>query len=80
MGVPLTVGQIDLQQSRRTYATYLRDEAIAQGQLRHSSVETTKRHYLKAIPAEQKARVEKLDREIFGPPKLVELRRGKRSA
>ena len=38
---------------RRTCATYLRDESIAQGQLRHSSVQTTKRHYLKTIPAEQ---------------------------
>lgn len=74
------VGSIDLRQLRRTCATYLRDEAIAQGQLRHSSVETTKRHYLKAIPAEQKARVEKLDREMFGSPKLVEMRRRKRLA
>lgn len=74
------VGKIDLRQLRRTCATYLRNEAIAQGQLRHSSVETTKRHYLKAIPAEQKALVEKLDREMFGSPKLVELRRRKRSA
>ncbi len=52
------VGRINLRRLRRTCATYLRDEATAQGQLRHSSVETTKRHHLKAIPAEQKARVE----------------------
>jgi integrase len=69
------VGRIDLRRLRRTCATYLRDEAVAQGQLRHSSVETTKRHYLKAIPAEQKARVERLDAELFGPKKLVEIRR-----
>ena len=60
------VGRIDLRRLRRTCATYLRDEATAQGQLRHSSVETTKRHYLKAIPAEQKARIERLDAELFG--------------
>ena len=47
------VGRIDLRRLRRICATYLRDEATAQGQLWHSSVETTKRHYLKAIPAEQ---------------------------
>ena len=69
------VGRIDLRRLRRTCATYLRDEAAAQGQLRHSSVETTKRHYLKAIPAEQKARVERLDAELFGSKKLVEIRR-----
>ena len=51
------VGHIDLRRLRRTCATCLRDEATAQGQLRHSSVETTKRHYLKAVPAEQKVRV-----------------------
>ena len=74
------VGPIDLRCLRRTCATYLRDEGVAQGQLRHSSVETTKRHYLKAIPAEQKARVERLDREMFGPQKVVEMRRSKRPA
>jgi len=74
------VGHVDLRRLRRTCATYLRDEATAQGQLRHSSVETTKRHYLKAIPAEQKARVEKLDRELFGSSKVVEMRRRKRPA
>jgi integrase len=74
------VGRIDLRRLRRTCATYLRDESTAQGQLRHSSVETTKRHYLKAIPAEQKMRVERLDRELFGPEKVVEMRRRKRPA
>jgi len=74
------VGRIDLRRLRRTCATYLRDESTAQGQLRHSSVETTKRHYLKAIPAEQKMRVERLDRELFGPEKVVEMRGRKRSA
>jgi hypothetical protein len=44
------------------------------------TVETTKRHYLKAIPAEQKARVERLDRELFGPEKVVAMRRSKRPA
>ncbi len=73
------VGRIDLRCLRRTCATYLRDEAAAQGQLRHSSVETTKRHYLKAIPAEQKARVEKLDRELFGPARLAQMPHRKRS-
>ena len=65
------VGHIDLRRLRRTCAMYLRAEATAQGQLRHSSAETTKRHYLKAIPAEHKARVEKLDKELFGPEKLT---------
>jgi integrase len=74
------VGRIDLRRLRRTCATYLRDETTAQGQLRHSSVETTKRHYLKAIPAEQQARVEKLDKELFGPAKLAQIRQRKRSA
>jgi integrase len=74
------VGRIDLRRLGRTCATYLRDEATAQGQLRHSSVETTKRHYLKAIPAEQKARVEKLDKELFGPAKVAQLPHRKRSA
>ena len=74
------VGHIDLRRLRRTCATYLRDEATAQGQLRHSSVETTKRHYLKAIPAEQKARVEKLDKELFGQAKVTQIARRKRSA
>lgn len=74
------VGPIDLRRLRRTCATYLRDEAAAQGQLRHTSVETTKRHYLKAIPAEQKSRVERLDRELFGPQKVVAFQRSKRSA
>jgi integrase len=60
------VGPIDLRRLRRTCATYLRDEAVAQSQLRHSSVETTRRHYLKAIPADQKARVDRLDQEFFG--------------
>jgi integrase len=72
--------QIDLRSLRRTCATYLRDEAIAQGQLRHSSVETTKRHYLKSIPAEQQAPVERLDRELFGTGKDVPLRHRKRPA
>ena len=75
-----SVGRIDLRRLRRTCATYLRDEAVAQGQLRHSSVETTRRHYLKAIPAEQKARVERLDHELFGPPAPTDIRRRKRSA
>ncbi|MGD0777194.1 MAG: hypothetical protein ABSC05_30605 [Candidatus Solibacter sp.] len=44
------------------------------------SVETTKRHYLKAIPAEQKARVERLDGELFGSKKPVEIRRRKQPA
>jgi integrase len=74
------VERIDLRRLRRTCATYLRDEAAAQGQLRHSSVETTKRHYLKAIPAEQKARVERLDGELFGSKKPVEIRRRKQPA
>ena len=74
------VGRIDLRRLRRTCATYLRDEATAQGQLRHSSVETTKRHYLKAIPSEQKARVEKLDKELLGPAKLAQMPHRKRSA
>src|SRR5690242_14095732 len=74
------VGAIDLRRLSRTCATYLRDEGVAQGQLRHSSVETTKRHYMKAIPAEQKARVERLDREMFGTHKVVEMRRSKRPA
>jgi len=73
-------GRIDLRRLRRTCATYLHDEATAQGQLRHSIVETTKRHYLKAIPAEQKARVEKLDKELFGPAKLAQIPHEKRSA
>src|ERR1019366_6708933 len=42
------VGRIDLRRLRRTCATYLRDEAAAQGQLRHSSGETTKRHLLES--------------------------------
>jgi integrase len=74
------VDRIDLRRLRRTCATYLREESIAQGQLRHSSVETTKRHYLKAIPAEQQSRVERLDRELFGSDKVVQLRRHKRPA
>jgi integrase len=74
------VGRIDLRRLRRTCATYLRDESVAQGQLRHSSVETTRRHYLRAIPAEQKARVERLDRELFGSGKLVAMRHDKRPA
>jgi len=74
------VDRIDLRRLRRTCATYLRNESIAQGQLRHSSVETTKRHYLKSIPAEQQARVEQLDRELFGAGKVVQIRRRKRPA
>ena len=74
------VGRIDLRRLRRTCATYLRDEAAAQGQLRHSSVETTKRHCLKAIPAEQKPRVERLDGELFGSKKPIEVHRRKQSA
>jgi hypothetical protein len=42
-------------------------------------IETTKRHYLKAIPAEQQARVEKLDKELFGPAKLAQMPHRKRS-
>jgi integrase len=75
-----TVGRVDLRRLRRTCATYLREEGVVQGQLRHSSVETTRRHYLKAIPAEQRQRVERLDRELFGPQRVVEMRRSKRSA
>jgi len=74
------VGRIDLRRLRRTCATYLRNETAAQAQHRHSSVETTRRHYLKAIPAEQKERVEQLDRELFGSSDVVEIRRRKRSA
>ena len=74
------VGHLDLGRLRRTCATYLRDAGTAQGQLRHSSVETAKRHYLKAIPSEQKARVERLEQELFGSPKIVEMRKRKRSA
>ena len=71
--------QIDLRSLRRTCATYLRDEAIAQGQLGHSSVKTTKRHYLKTIPADQQARVERLDRELFGTGPATHLRHPKTS-
>jgi integrase len=74
------VGGIDPRRLRRICATYLRNKAAAQGQLRHASVETTKRHYLKAIPAEQKERVERLDLELFEPRKVFEMRRAKRPA
>jgi hypothetical protein len=50
------------------------------GQRRHSSAETTKRHYLKAISVEQKARVGRLDRELFGSKKPIEMRRRKQPA
>lgn len=64
-GNPILTSALTYQAMRRTCATFFRqDLKSAQAQLRHSSPMTTDKHYRKAISADQRAAVERLDAEF----------------